>query len=740
MRRFLKITGLILLTILLTLSGVIISGMIYRKHDLRLDRAAFPEIKSEAGIDSLARALLDQMDLDEKLWQLSGEGPVRVYSRLLGMFLIRDQFPHIFSGRNNRLGIPPFVLSDGPRGAVVGTGNTSFPVAMARGATWDTDLERRVGNAMAAELRANNTNYIAAPCINLLRHPAWGRAQETYGEDPWLLGEMGLAMVEGIQRHNVMACAKHFAVNSIENSRFYLDVNMDERTLREVYLPHFKKVVQQGNIASVMSSYNKFRGDYCGHSHYLLTTILRDEWQFQGFVSSDWVWGLRDGVAGINAGMDVEMPARRYYSKRNISRALDNKEITIDQIDKMVLRVLETKLKYAFREDIMVYDESVKASRQHIDLAREVAEKSMVLVKNEGVLPFDPANIKTVAVIGRLADVENTGDRGSSNVRTPYVVTPWQGISNYVASYGGLAVYSDGSDTEEARRIAASADAVVLIVGFTHEDEGEYIVGNPEKQRELGGPPGGFVSGGDRPDLGLNEWDEEMIRALAGSNPNMVVSYTGGSAITMEGWRKNVPAILFSWYAGMEGGNALASILFGEVNPGGKLPFTIPVDENDLPWFDPWVDTITYGYYHGYTLFDKMDYKAAYRFGHGLSYTSFEYDSLEIENPFPGSDENIIIRIRVKNTGNRQGDEVVQLYAGFPGSSADRPVKLLRGFKRVTLLPDEYLTVTFELAQEELAMYDPLSGNWVIEKMRYKVYSGGSSDMDNLLVSEFELR
>lgn len=740
MKRFLKITGLVILSVILIISGVIISGMIYQKHDLRLERSAFPDVISEADIDNLAQELLYQMDLDEKLRQLSGDEPVTVYSRLIGMFMFRDQFPHIFSGRNKRLGIPPFVLSDGPRGAVVGTGNTSFPVAMARGATWDTDLERRVGNAMAIELRANNTNYIAAPCINLLRHPAWGRAQETYGEDPWLLGEMGLAMVEGIQRHNVMACVKHFAVNSIENSRFYLDVDMDERTLREVYLPHFKKVVQEGNIASVMSSYNKFRGDYCGHSHYLLTRILRDEWQFEGFVSSDWVWGLRDGVAGVNAGMDVEMPARRYYSKRNISRALDNKEITMEQIDMMVLRVLKTKLKYAYREDIMVYDESVKAGRQHTELAREVAEKSMVLVKNEGVLPFDPAAIKKVAVIGRLANVENTGDRGSSHVRTPYVVTPWQGISSYVASYGGSAIYSDGSDIEEARKLASSADAVVLIVGFTHEDEGEYIVGNPEKQRELGGPPGGFVSGGDRPDLRLKTRDEEMIKAIAGTNPNIVVIYTGGSAITMEGWRSSMPAILFSWYAGMEGGNALAAILFGEVNPGGKLPFTIPVDENDLPWFDPWVDTITYGYYHGYTLFDKKDFKAAYRFGHGLSYTSFMYDSLTVENPLPGDGENIRIRIRVKNTGDRQGDEVVQLYTGFSGSSADRPVKLLRGFKRVSLLPDESLTVTFEVEQDKLAMYDPEPGEWVIEKMNYMVYSGGSSDTDNLLESEFELR
>lgn len=406
----------------------------------------------------------------------------------------------VVSGRNKRLNIPPFVLSDGPRGAVVGKGNTSFPVAMARGASWDVNLERRVGDVIARELRANKTNYLAAPCINLLRHPAWGRAQETYGEDPWLLGEMGLALVlvEGVQQHNVMACAKHFAANSIENSRFYLDVNMDERTLREVYLPHFKKVVQKGNIASLMSSYNKFRGDYCGHSHYLLTGILRDEWGFEGFISSDWIWGLRNGVKGINAGMDVEMPARRYYSKRDIRPALDRGEITMEQIDEMVLRVLRTKLLFAFREDIMDYDAGLKAGDMHTDFAREVAGKSMVLLKNEQVLPFDIRQTANIAVIGRLADVENTGDR--------------------------------------------------------------------------------------------------------------------------------------------------------------------------------------------------------------------------------------------------KGDEIVQLYIGFSGSSARRPVKLLRSFERAQLLPGETRTVTLSVPSEELAMYDPGIREWVIENMSYEVYIGGSSCRDDLLQGHFEYR
>ncbi len=737
----LKITGIILLVVVVLLTGLVVSGLVYRKHDLRLDRSAFPDVRTEADIEWLARDLLSKMSLDEKLQQLSGESPFITYRRFVSTYFLRDQFAHIFSGRNKRLNIPPFVLSDGPRGAVVGKGNTSFPVAMARGASWDRELERRVGDVMAMELRANNANYLAAPCVNLLRHPAWGRAQETYGEDPWLLGEMGLALVEGVQRHNVMACAKHYAVNSIENSRFYLDVSMDERTLREVYLPHFKKIVREGNIASVMSAYNKFRGEYCGHNRYLLTDILRDEWGFEGFVSSDWVWGLRDGVKGINAGMDVEMPARRFYSKRRIQPALEDGEISIDQIDEMVLRVLRTKLLYAFREDIMEYDGSVKASAKNTDLALEVAEKSMVLLKNENVLPFDSRHVRNVAVIGRLADVKNTGDRGSSHVRTPYVVTPWEGISNYITEKGGTAILNNGEDTGEAKRVAMQADAVVIVVGFTHEDEGEYIVGDPDKQKEIGGPvEGGFSSSGDRPDLRLRQEDEELIAALAGVNPLTVVTYTGGSAITMEAWRYDIPAILFAWYAGMEGGNALAGILFGDVNPSGKLPFTIPVEEGDLPWFDPWVDTITYGYYHGYTLFDKEGYRTAFPFGYGQSYTDFSYENLEVLTPVVSGDGEMVARIDVTNEGLRTGGEIVQLYIGFSGSAADRPVKLLRGFERVTLLPGETRTLTFTVPSEELAMYDPLKREWVIENIPYDVLIGSSSRESDLFSGTFEYR
>ena len=237
--------------------------------------------------------------------------------KFFGNFIFKQRFPHIYVGRNERLNIPPWVLSDGPRGArVLDKGIkavTTFPVAMARAATWNTNLEYRVHDVISKEMRANKTNYAATPCINLLRHPGWGRAQETYGEDPWLLGEFGVAAVKGIEKNNVMACPKHFALNSIENSRWVIDVSVDERTLREVYLPHFKKVIKEGKPASIMSAYNKVRGKYSGSNEELLTNILKNEWGFNGFISTDWMYGIYNGVEAINAGLNVEMPWQDEY-------------------------------------------------------------------------------------------------------------------------------------------------------------------------------------------------------------------------------------------------------------------------------------------------------------------------------------------------------------------------------------------------------------------------------------------
>lgn len=748
MKRFFKFVfkalGFLLVILILAFGFLYYYSVNYDMYDLGLDKEAFPELKSEADIPVLAKRLVSEMSLEEKIDQMYGEG----YSSVpkLGInFLLRGRFPHVYTGGNERLNIPPWVLSDGPRGARVMDqdvfGVTTFPVAMARGASWDTDLERRIHEVIAIEMRANGTNYAATPCLNLLRHPAWGRAQETYGEDPYLLGEFGVAAVEGIEKHNVMACPKHFALNSLDNSRLFVDVQVDERTLREVYLPHFKKTVQKGKPASIMSAYNKVNGEYSANNKYLLTDILRDEWGFTGFVTSDWVYGTRDGIGSIKAGLNAEMPFQNHYSDENIKEGIEAGEITEEDIDRLVLESLSTRLKYAMADDPMEYSKELIASKEHTDLAREAAEKSMVLVKNENVLPFEKeGQDKTILVLGRLADMENTGDHASSDATPSYVVTPYQGIVNYQKETGNQVELYSGEDLKIAREKASKADQVILVVGYTFEDEGEYMIteGAMKKSAEAGkliGQPG---IGGDRESLNLLSKDEELIQAVAGANKNTVVVYVGGSAIDMGSWQDDVPAILFAWYNGMEGGNALARILYGEVNPSGKLPFSIARNAGDYPFFNPYTMTIEYGYYHGYTLFDKKEIEVAYPFGHGLSYTTFEYDSLEIDAVDPEK-QSLKVRARVSNTGQMAGEEVVQLYVGFANSEIDRPVKLLKGFDKIAIEPGESRAVEFQIDLEELAWYDPESKSWKIEEMDYAIFVGPSSDEDNLLKSGFSI-
>ncbi len=714
-----KISGAILGFLLL----IVIAAFLYALYnpDYDISPAAYHWKKGmdDREIEMTAARLVSQMSLEEKVDQMDGDGGIWGWIRLGIRFGLLKQFNIQYAGRNTRLDIPPIAFSDGPRGITVGH-STCFPVAMARGATWDVDLERKVGDALGQEARALGVNYFGGLCINLLRHPGWGRAQETYGEDPWLLAQMATSLTKSIQRHNVMACAKHFALNSIENSRFYVDVRVDERTLREVYLPHFKAFVHAGG-ASVMSAYNKVNGEYCGQNRHLLTEILRDVWGFRGFVTSDWMMGVHDGIKAVKAGLDIEMPLPIHYGK-NLVNAVRSGKVKESLVDERVQRIVRTKLKFVTRTDPMKYPRSLVANREHRDLAREVAEKSMVLLKNDGaLLPLDSAHIETLAVIGRLANVANTGDHGSSYFKPPYVITPLEGIKNYAGKNIKI-LYSDGKDVNTAGKMAAQADAVIVITGLDYRDEGEYITTGKGKQ---------IGNGGDRKSLTLHPQDEALIRAVAGVNDRCIVGLMGGSAIIMENWKRSVPAILMIWYPGMEGGNALARVLFGEVNTSGKLPFTIPVAESQLPHFDPADSTTEYGYYHGYTLFDHNHETPAFPFGFGLSYTAFHFDSLLTSI----RDGIIRVEVCVTNTGSRLGTETVQLYAGMVNPPVERPEKLLRGFRKVTLQPEERMKVTFALPIKNLARYDPGRKRWIVDAGKYRIFAGSSS-CDEQLISK----
>jgi len=729
----------VVLFLVLVVVALLVAAICYPRFAPRADAGRFPAVSCAADAEALAAQLLAQMSLREKLDQLSGDVPLRRFGLRYAVGLLsRFGVPLIYSGRNDRLGIPPLAFSDGPRGVNVGSGRTAFPVTMARGASWDPLLERRVGEAMGREMRAVGANYSAAVCVNLLRHPGWGRAQETYGEDSHHLGIMGTALTQGIQAHNVMACVKHFALNSIECSRFYVDVSVDERRLREVYLPHFKRIIQLGGVASVMSAYNRFRGEFCGHSRYLLTEILREEWGFSGFVTSDWLHGVREAVAGVGAGMDVEMPARDRYG-RPLEKAVAMGSVDEAVIDRSVQRVLATRMRFALAPDDQDYPASLLAGPEHVALALEVAEQSAVLLKNEGVLPLDPDRTNKLAVIGALATADNTGDRGSSNVRAPYVVTPAQGLAGFLGERGGELLLDDGSDVEAAKKLAASADAVVVVVGYTPDQEGEYFVLNPNR-RERAWRPRFFGGEGDRSDLRLRAQDRELLAAVGSVNPRTVVVLMVGSAVSVAGWGETVPAILLPFYNGMEGGTALARLLFGEVSPSGKLPFTVPSDPEDLPPFDPFAASADYSDDHGYIRFDRGELAVAYPFGHGLSYSRFACSDLVVETPEIGIEETLRLSVLLRNEGSRGAAEVLQLYVGFPCSQVERPVRLLRGFAKVFLAPGEARRVAFEVPAAELAWYDPEARGWTVEAVRHSLFVGNSSRSEAMLEGSFSVR
>ena len=716
--------------------------------------AAFGTLETSAAltpeqIEAKARELLAQLTLDEKIGMMSGDPPF--WSGLADM-MAGGYNQHVWiAGAVPRLGIPGVRFSDGPRGVVL-PGATTFPVAMARGASWDVDLEERIGDVIGRELRALGGNHFGGVCINLVRHPAWGRAQETYGEDSCHLGGFGAALTRGVQRH-VMACAKHYALNSMENARFTVDVAIDPRALHEVYLPHFKQAVDAG-VASVMSAYNSVNGAWCGQNKPLLTAILKEQWGFAGFVLTDFIWGMRDAKEAALAGQDLEMPFQNLYH-RFLHGLVAGGEVPIERIDDAGLRLLREQVRFAQGRSPSDYTPEVVGHAAHRRLAREAAHKSIVLLKNEGTL-LPLTNVQRVAVLGKLADTPNTGDRGSSNTNPAYVNTPLQGLRAALGD-GGAIMYDDGSDPARAAAAAKGADVAICVVGYTYRDEGEFVAPETTAQlRSLFPPPtpaeepivqamtqttatpaelegdGGFGIGGDRRSLTLHADDEALIQTVAAANPRTIVAIMAGSAVITEAWREQVPAILMLWYPGQEGGHAFADVLLGQVNPSGKLPLTFPRRAEDLPFYDQDATAITYDLWHGYRKLERDGAPPAFPFGFGLSYTTFAYRNLQLAQDALGTDEMLVATVEVTNTGSVAGDEVVQLYIAAQGSALERAPKELKAFARVTLAPGETGAVRLEVPVADLAYYDAARG-WVVEPIAYAVIVGRSSgDTDAL--------
>jgi beta-glucosidase len=707
---------------------------------------------SDAQIDARARELLEQLTLDEKIQMMSGDKPF--WPGIADMLLGGGYADHPWvAGAVPRLGIPGVRFADGPRGVIM-DGGTTFPVSMGRGASFDPGLEERIGDVIGRELRAMGGNFFGGVCINLLRHPAWGRAQETYGEDPIHLGEFGAALVRGVQRH-VMACAKHYALNSMENVRHRVDVTVAPRPLHEIYLRHFHRAVEQG-AASIMSAYNSVNGEWCGQNEVLLTRILKQQWGFAGFVMTDFMFGMRDSKKAALAGQDVEMPFAMIHD-RHLKKLVENGEVPTERIDDAALRVLRQQVRFAQGRDPAEYPLETVGCEAHCALAREAAEKAIVLLKNDGgLLPLK--KVKKLAVIGELAGIENTGDGGSSNTRPPYVITPLEGLLEALEGRADI-IYDKGNDIDRAVKVSRDADAVVIVAGYTHLDEGEFTA--PDSVADLAKyfpPPSGdehiiakslmaffgptkvegnpVPPGGDRRLLTLHPEDEELIQAVAAANPRTVVAMMGGSAIITENWREQVPAILMLWYPGMEGGHAFADILLGKVNPSGKLPCVFAARPEDLPFIDIDARAITYDMWHGYRKLERDGKAPAFPFGFGMSYTTFALDKLRLSTESPAADGTLTATLEVTNTGPVAGDTVVQAYVAVPASRVERAPKELKAFQRIGLKPGETKTVRIDIPVKDLAYYDEQSG-WTVEPTRYTLIVGQHSLDDQALQAEF---
>jgi len=661
--------------------------------DRQLADADAASFCGEAGtqVEQRITELLGQMSLEEKVVQMHGSA-------------LRDGLWG--TAGVERLGIPGFRMSDGPRGVGVLTGRaTAFPVAAARGASWSPDLETRVGEAIGVELQAKGGNVLLAPTINVLRHPRWGRAQETYGEDPLHLGRMGAAFIRGAQRH-VVASAKHYAANSIERTRHRVDVTIDERALREIYLPHFRMAVRDAHVGSVMTAYNQVNGTYCSENDHLVREILKDEWGFDGFVESDWFAAVQSTAPSAIAGLDIEMPVARLYGAPLVD-AVRAGEVSGETIDDAVRRILRVQLCFGLdRDPPDLRPEEVVGSPAHLELAREVAQRGIVLLENEGAALPLPGSARVV-VVGALADVANLGDTGSSNVVPTSAVTPLEGIRGRAAETAY--VRGDPLSADDASVVAA-ADAAVVVVGLDARDEGELSVG-----------------AGDREGLGLSAAQEDLIRRVGEMNPRTIVVLEGGSAILVESWIDDVDALIMAWYPGQQGGLAIADVLFGDVNPSGRLPVSFARAESDLPEFDDASPEVTYGYFHGYRWLDREGLEPRWPFGFGLAYTTYEYANLALESSRIGRGETLRASVEVTNTGTVPGRETVQLYVGARGSRVERARWDLRDFAQVPLEPGETRTVRLQVPVNDLAFYDVAAGVWEVEAISYEVAVGPDS-------------
>lgn len=660
----------------------------------------------------------------------------------------------------SRLGIPENWMADGPHGIraevfwdewnQAGWTNDSciaFPALTCLAATWSTDMSLLYGKVIGEEARYRNKNVLLGPGVNIYRTPLNGRNFEYMGEDPFLTSKMVVPYIHGVQANGVAACVKHFALNNQEIDRHTVNVNVDDRTLYEIYLPAFKAAVQEGQAWAIMGAYNRYKGEWACHNQYLLNDILRGEWGFDGVVVSDW-GGVNNTMQSIYNGLDMEFGTwtdgltdgisnayDNYYLSKPFLKLLKSGEVKEEVVDKKVRNIL----RLAFRSTMNTKRPwGSFGTQEHALAGRKIAEEGIVLLQNKNnVLPIDLAKVKKVAVIGENAIKVMTVGGGSSSLKAKYEVSPLEGIKNrfgsqaeviYARGYAGeksgaqdgLGTGQDISDNRseaelivEAVKVAKEAD-VVIFVGGLNKNDGQDCEGN------------------DRSSLGLPYGQDKVIAELAKANKNLVVVNISGNAVAMP-WVNEVPAIMQAWYLGTEAGNAIASILVGDANPSGKLPFTFPVklEDNGAHKLGEYPgngeEAYNEGIFVGYRWTEKEKIKPLFAFGHGLSYTTFSYGKVVADKKEMTVSDKISFTVNIKNTGNREGSEIVQLYISDLKSSVVRPVKELKGFQKVSLKPGEEKAVTIIIDKAALSFFDADKHDWVAESGDFEALIGASS-------------
>jgi beta-glucosidase len=659
-----------------------------------------------------------------------------------------------------RLGIPVRWLSDGPHGVREDIGpdtwapmghtddfSTCMPCGSALAATWDMNIAQLEGQTIGEEARERGKQIMLGPAVNIQRTPLGGRNFEYMGEDPLLAGTMASAYIKGVQSQQVASCVKHFACNNQETNRNRIDVNVDERTLREIYLPAFEMAVHQGGALAVMAAYNKINGEFCAENSYLLNTILKGQWGFKGLVMSDWA-AAHDTQGAVLGGLDLEMgtdkPYDQFYLANPFLEGLQDGTYAMSLLDDKARRNLYVYFASGAMDERRPAQINTKA---HQTTSRMVAEEATVLLKNDGaLLPLDEKAIKTIAVIGNNATLKQCAGGDSSGVKAFYEITPLEGITrrvgrsmNVIFSQGyapppargggrGAPSTRPAPDAQElidrAVSAARAADVAILVCGNDHSATGD-------------------TEGSDRPSLELSYGQDELIRQVTAANPRTVVVLVAGTPVAMP-WIEQAPAVLQSWFGGMEGGDALAAILFGDVNPSGKLPCTFPKKLADSPAhamgnFPGDGASVHYaeGLLVGYRWYDTMSIEPLFPFGFGLSYTQFDYGDLKVAKA-TGDDAVATAQFQLTNSGRRRGAEVAQVYVQPVHSHLPRPKQELKGFARVQLDSTESREVTIPLNARAFAYFDPDRKAWVAEAGDYTI-AVGSSSRDVRLKASFQL-